>query len=111
VTNFVLYRSADVLAWELRAAWASGKRVALSLERPDGVKRLEGHVRRVAPSGAFVVVGATHVPMDVVLAVHNPSRLGDSTISARGQWWGAPHRITQREGQLPLWEGADPVDP
>jgi hypothetical protein len=107
VTNFTLCRPADGMAWELRAAWASGKRVALSIDRDGTVERLEGHVRRVAPSGAFVVVGARHVPLDLVLAIHNPSRLGDSTVK-RAWVVREPHRDEQRTGQLALWDGADP---
>ena len=71
--------SPDGLLWEARGAWASGRRVAASLMLEGHVERLEGHVSRVAATGAFVVLAGTHVPTGVLLAVHHPSRLGDST--------------------------------
>jgi hypothetical protein len=75
------------LAWELRAAWATGRRVALTLERADH-DRMEGIVTRVAGSGAYVVVRGRHVPLERVLAVHYPSRLGDSTHKRAAGWAG-----------------------
>jgi hypothetical protein len=72
-----LVRPIDAMAWELRYAWAVGKRVSLSLA--SGL-RIEGHVTTVAATSAFVVVSGCHVPLAQVLAVHNPSRLGDSSV-------------------------------
>jgi hypothetical protein len=92
-----LVRSESAVAWELRMAWGSGRRVALSLERAD-MRRLEGHVQAVAATGAFVRVTGRVVPMDRVLAVHWPSLLGDST--ARGVLRGPPRVPTVAEGQM-----------
>jgi len=78
-----LIRPLSATAWELRTAWASGRRVALSLERCD-VDRLEGRVDRVAATNAHCTVRGLLGPMDRILAVHHPSRLGDST--ARSTW-------------------------
>lgn len=94
-----LIRPASSLLWELRAAWATGKRVALSLDERCTPERLEGHVTRVAGSGAFVRVSGLHVPTDAILAVHHPSRLGDSTIERGEAWHGRPRRIVPLVGQ------------
>jgi hypothetical protein len=75
-----LVRPTSAVSWELRGAWAARKRVSLSLDERCTPRRLEGKVQRVATTGAFAVVEGFHVPMDAILAVHNPSRLGDSTI-------------------------------
>lgn len=75
-----LVRPTSEIGWELRGSWAAGKRVAVSLDERCRPRRLEGKIQRVAPSGAFAVIEGFHVPMDAILAVHNPSRLGDSTI-------------------------------
>lgn len=83
----VLYRAEERWLFELRGAWASGRRVALSLERAD-FDRMEGIVTRVAPSGAWVRVRGRLVPLDRVLAVHHPSRLGDSTHRRESGWAG-----------------------
>lgn len=77
-----LVRPTSAIGWELRAAWAGGRRVSLSLDERCHPRRLEGELQRVAATGAFVVLDGFHVPMDAILAVHNPSRLGDSTIDA-----------------------------
>ena len=89
-----LVRPPEAIRWELRAAWASGKRVALTVENAP---RVEGHVEAVATSGAFVIVAGCHVPADLILAVHYPSLLGDS--SWRLGAWSAPGRSfeVQRE--------------
>jgi hypothetical protein len=92
-----LVRSESAVAWELRTAWGSGRRVALSLERAD-MRRLEGHVQAVAATGVFVRVAGRVVPMDRVLAVHWPSLLGDST--ARSVLRGPPRVPTVAEGQM-----------
>jgi hypothetical protein len=87
VTGMMLVRPLSAVLWELRAAWARGLRVSLTLERCD-VDRLEGHITTVAATGVYVTVSGRHVPADRVLAVHRPSRLGDST--ARDGEWSAP---------------------
>ena len=96
--NFVLTRDLDAVAWELRGHWASGRRVALSID--GDVSRVEGHVQAVSPTGAYVVVAELHVPLDRVLAVHRPSRLGDSTVAFGEAWFGRAHRFEQIPGQL-----------
>lgn len=77
-----LYDLLGRLVWELRAAWANGRRVALTLEHCD-VDRVEGVVTRVSATGATAVVGGTLVPLDRALAIHWPSRLGDGARSGR----------------------------
>jgi hypothetical protein len=83
-----LVRPASSIAWELRTAWALGRRVSVTIENADE-NRLEGAVRAVASSGAYAVVAGLHVPLERVLAVHRPSRLGDSTVKD-GEPWRAP---------------------
>jgi hypothetical protein len=99
--TLALVRPVSAVAWELRGAWATGRRVALSLDRAD-VDRLEGIVSRVAASGAFVVVRGKYVPLERVLAVHHPSRLGDSTHRAAAGWAGAG-RAPRAPQDLTLW--------
>lgn len=80
-------RLASSVAWELRTGWAKGWRVSLSIDADE--TRVEGHVTTVSATGAFAVVGGLHVPLDRVLAVHRPSRLGDSRYDERdGTWHG-----------------------
>jgi len=84
-----IVRPPSSIAWELRAAWAVGRRVACSLDRCD-IPRIEGIVQSVSSTDAFVIVAGMHVPLDRVLAVHHPSRLGDS--DGVGPWRG-PRRV------------------
>lgn len=88
------------MAWELRYAWASGRRVVVTFER-DGVQRVEGHVHAVSTTGVSVTVAGVMIPLDALLAVHHPSRLGDSTFR-RGRWAGDPRAPKVAEGQLSL---------
>lgn len=90
-----LVRSIGSMAWELRAAWASGRRVALTI---DGASRVEGHVQAVSATDATVKVAGVLIPLGLVLAVHVPSRLGDSTVRG-GRWAGDPRRV-DLPGQL-----------
>lgn len=92
-----LVRPLGAVAWELRAAWASGRRVSVSLERCD-VDRLEGHVWAVSATGASVMIAGVLVPLDRVLAVHLPSRLGDSSVGVGEVWRGRARRVV-RVGQ------------
>jgi hypothetical protein len=94
--SMALIRPTRAVAWELRAAWATGRRVALTLERAD-VPRLEGIVSAVAATDASARVAGLRVPLDRVLAVHLPSRLGDSTVRS-GPFHGAG-RLPTRPGQ------------
>jgi hypothetical protein len=81
MTGVALIRPLSSIAWELRSAWALGRRISVTVEAGDDA-RLEGTVRAVAATGAFAVIGGQHVPLERVLAVHRPSRLGDSKRSA-----------------------------
>jgi hypothetical protein len=90
-----LVRPVDAMVWELRAAWGAGWRVALTLDERCVVDRLEGTVDHVSATGAWVEVAGWHVPTDAVLAVHRPSRLGDST--ARTAWSRPAYVPPQRE--------------
>jgi hypothetical protein len=98
----VLYRAEERWLVELRAAWATGRRVALSLERCD-FDRMEGVVTRVAASGAWVRVRGRLVPLDRVLALHWPSRLGDSTHGRRESGWAGVGRGRWEPQDDALW--------
>src|SRR3954452_22250813 len=75
-------------------AWALGRRVSVTIENADE-NRLEGAVRVVAGSGAYAVVAGLHVPLERVLAVHRPSRLGDSTVKGGEPWRGPVPRAAK----------------
>lgn len=94
-----LVRRADAMLDELRAAWASGRRVALTVA---GERRLEGHVRHVSSTGAFVDIGKRRVMAGDLLAVHRPSRLGDSTIRTAA-FDKRPRDLSPMVGQLVLF--------
>lgn len=96
-----LVRLPSAVVWELRAAWATGRRVALSLDQRASMRRLEGHVSAVSATGAHVHLAGRHVPVDAILAVHLPSRLGDSTARAGG-FHGPVRRVVAQEEELPL---------
>lgn len=88
--------------WDLRAAWGTGRRVSLTIDSDD-CRRLEGYVMAVASSGAYVAIARRHVPVERIVAVHLPSRLGDSTSRAKS--WPVPRQPTARRrtrGQLAL---------
>lgn len=78
----VLYDLLGRLVWELRAAWANGRRVALTLNHCD-VERVEGIVTRVGATGTTAVVGGVLVPLNRALAIHWASRLGDGSRTGR----------------------------
>jgi hypothetical protein len=84
--GMALIRSTRALAWELRTYWARGWRVSLTVAGDE--ERLEGHVSAVSATDAFTVVSGVHVPLEAVLAVHRPSRLGDSTYVEGEAWRG-----------------------
>lgn len=54
--------------WEeyLRAAWEVDAMVALRLDARCGYRYHRGKVRHVAPTGAFAVVGTTHIPIECI---------------------------------------------
>lgn len=99
-----LVRPVSALVWELRAAWASGRRVALSLDPRCKPERIEGWIDRVAASGAFVIAAGWHVPTERILAIHHPSRLGDSTIEDGERWNGRARRVEVQD--TTLWQEA-----
>ena len=77
----MLVRRDAEIARELReefwGGWRHGRRdVVLTLSERCEMRRLQGRVRRVAVTGAFVVIvdaeGEIHVPICDVLAVHRP---------------------------------------
>jgi hypothetical protein len=96
MTGVVLVRPLSSIVWELRAAWGAGWRVALSLDDRCTPRRLEGPVQAVSATDASVRVAGYMVPLDAVLAVHRPSRLGDSRVK-NGPWRSAPYVSPQRE--------------
>jgi len=97
--EFALIRPLRAVAWELRSAWAVGRRVSVTLERAD-VDRVEGHVQRVAATNATVTIAGLLIPLDRVLAVHHPSRLGDSTVGHGGRWRGQARRVEPQSEAL-----------
>lgn len=75
----VLERPAEAFAWELRAAWASQKRVTLTLDPEIAeltVDRIRGTVEHVSSTGLFVIMldglGEIHVPLAAVLSIRSP---------------------------------------
>jgi hypothetical protein len=98
LTSRALIRPVASTMWELRAAWASGRRVVVSLDARCVVARIEGWVRGVSATDAWVRVQGWRVPADAILAVHHPSRLGDST--ARSAWHGPVRRVLPQEETL-----------
>lgn len=97
VTGTALIRPASAKAWDLRSAWATGRRVSVRTDI-EGFERLEGIVSRVAPTSAFARIAGRVVPLDRVLSVHHPSRLGDSKA---GKVWGGAGRLrTPQEERL-----------
>lgn len=100
MTGTALVRPLAGTFWELRGCWATGRRVALTLDAD--VPRVEGHVTRVSATDASVYVGDILVPASAILAVHLPSRLGDSTVRQGDRWAGRPRRERPAEGQHEL---------
>lgn len=76
----MLERPHSAIAFELRTAWALHRRVALRLDERCAFERLEGKIKRVSTTDAFIVCEGWHVPIEAILAISNPSRLGDSDI-------------------------------
>lgn len=95
-----LVRPIKAVAWECRSAWAAGWRIALSLDERCTPRRVEGVLSGVSATDATVRIAGLLVPLDAVLAVHRPSRLGDSTWRG-GDWRGRRYEPPQRE-ELPL---------
>jgi hypothetical protein len=101
--SLALVRPVPATFWELRGCWATGRRVALTLVDAD-LSRAEGHVTSVAATDAYVKIGDLLVPADRILAVHLPSRLGDSTFEDRpgSAWAGRPRRPGAMPGQAEM---------
>jgi hypothetical protein len=100
VTGTALIRPIPAVAWDLRTAWATGRRVALTLNEHATTSRLEGHVQSVAATDAYAVLGGLHVPLTAILAVHRPSRLGDSSIVDGQRWAGRARRVVPQLEEL-----------
>jgi hypothetical protein len=94
--NSALIRPLSSIAWELRSAWALGRRISVTIEAGDD-GRLEGTVRAVAATGAFALIAGQHVPLERVLAVHRPSRLGDSTAPVAARFDGRVPRHARHD--------------
>jgi hypothetical protein len=92
-----LVRPVTATFWELRGAWATGRRVSLTLDAD--VLRAEGHVTSVAATDAYVKIGDLLIPAGTILAVHRPSRLGDSDVRPDEPWAGRPRAPKQIPGQ------------
>src|SRR5205807_9154575 len=95
-----LIRPTSAKAWELRRAWATGQRVSCTLDAD--IERVEGFVSTVAASDAYFVLGGLHVPLERVLAVHLPSRLGDSSVAAGEPWRSSPRQPEPQRERLPV---------
>lgn len=101
-----LVRLTSSIFWELRRAWASGRRVAITLTDRCDRERVEGHVVAVSATDAYVRVKTfkdrpREIPGEDILAVHNPSRLGDSTVAGTESWTGRPLRVEPQLEQIP----------
>jgi hypothetical protein len=94
-----LVRPLSATAWELRTAWATRRRVAVSLERAD-LERVEGYVFAVAATGVSATIAGIVIPLDRILAVHHPSLLGDAT--GRGGSYDGPARREPMAGQAEI---------
>ena len=102
-----LIRPLDAKLAELRRAWVSGRRVAVSVA---GGRRVEGHVATVAPTETFVDIAGTRITSESILAVHSPSRLGDSTFDEQGDWHGDGQDLWRPQPeQLPNPDGWDSI--
>lgn len=88
MSSLALVRYTGAIAWELRQAWATGVRVSLRIQGDS--ERIEGTVRTVSPTDAYVVVAGLHVPLERVLGVYRPSLLGESDWREGEDWSGPP---------------------
>lgn len=96
-------------AWELRSAWATGRRVSLRLEGADE-ERVAGRVTSVSATDAFVLVedgGEIHVPLSRVLSVRRPhfSEPRDARVLYPED---RPEMAPEVPGQLRLADGRPP---
>ena len=72
-----------------------GLRVSLTIE--GDVLRVEGLVEHVSPTAATATVSGLLVPLERVLAVYRPSRLGDSTHAEGEPWRGKLPEAARRD--------------
>lgn len=92
-----LIRPIGAILWDLRRAWAAGKRVSLSLANGE---RVEGQVQAVSATGATCRVAGVRVLSTDILAVHHPAIGADSSWRG-GRWrFDSPRIIPQLE-ELP----------
>lgn len=75
--SYELDRDEQAYAWELRAAWALGRVLVLSLDERCVIPRVRGTVCRVATTGAFVLMDdgrgdPVHVPCALIRAIRRP---------------------------------------
>jgi hypothetical protein len=98
VTGTALELPISAKGWQLRGAWATGRRVAVTIDSPD-LSRAEGFVTSVSATNAYLIIAGWHVPLDAVLAVHFPSLLGDSTWDPKEGAWRGKRRQIDRPGQ------------
>lgn len=91
-----LVRPIRSTAWELRTYWARGFRVSLAID--GDTRRVEGFVETVSATDATATVSGLLVPLERVLGVFRPSRLGDSSYDERdGPWRGRIPRGARRD--------------
>jgi len=106
--GLALERRRSGVLWDLRTAWATNRWISVTLDLAD-CPRLEGTVGHVAASGAHATIAGRHVPIAYILAVHSPSRLGDSTQGHRpGHRRRRPAALEQIPGQQCLFDLAPP---
>ncbi|MCU1488928.1 MAG: hypothetical protein JWM85_333 [Acidimicrobiaceae bacterium] len=95
MTGTALIRPTSAKAWDLRSSWAAGWRVSVTTDLHDR-QRIEGIVTRVAATDAYARVAGLVIPLERVLAVHKPSRLGDSKA---GKVWAGKARLTPPQSE------------
>jgi hypothetical protein len=96
-----LTRPTSAKAWDLRSAWATGLRVSVSTDLFDH-ERIEGTVSAVAATDAHARIAGLQIPLDRVLAVHRPSRLGDSSFDPKQERWRGRTRTYEPQKER-LW--------
>lgn len=102
MTGKALVRRADSILWELRRAWAVGKRISLILTDNAG-QRVEGHVSAVSPTGASVTVNGSLIPTETILGCSTRHRwMDEDTTWEQGEPFnGRERRIVPQREELP----------
>jgi len=99
-----LERRRAAVLWDLRTAWATNRWISVTLDL-EHCPRLEGTVGHVAASSTHATIAGRHVPIARILAVHWPTRLGDSTQGHRpGHRRRRPAALEQIPGQQRLFD-------